>query len=125
MNEKETFSYTYSAEQEAELTEIQNKYKPREESKMEMLRRLDRSAHKVGAAVSLTVGIFSTLLMGVGMCCCLECSAFVPGIILGVIGIGGIITAYPLYMFITKKQREKIAPEVLRLIEEIREGKEK
>ncbi len=124
MNEKETFSYTYSAEQEAELTEIQNKYKPREESKMEKLRRLDRSAHKVGAVVSLTIGIFSTLLMGVGMCCCLEWSAFVPGIILGVIGIGGIISAYPLNMLITKKHKEKIAPEVLRLIEEIRKGKE-
>ncbi len=124
MNEKGTFSYTYSAGQEAELTEIQNKYKPREESKMEKLRRLDRSAHKVGAVVSLTIGIFSTLLMGVGMCCCLEWSAFVPGIILGVIGIGGIISAYPLYMLITGKHKEKIAPEVLRLIEEIREGKE-
>ncbi len=124
MNEKKTFSYTYSAEQEAELTEIQNKYQQREESKMEKLRRLDRSAHKVGAVVSLTIGIFSTLLMGVGMCCCLEWSAFVPGIILGVIGIGGIISAYPLYILITGKQREKIAPEVLRLIGEIREGKE-
>ena len=124
MNEKETFSYTYSAEQEAELTEIQNKYKPREESKMEKLRRLDRSAHKTGALVSLTIGIFSTLLMGIGMCCCLEWSAFVPGIILGVIGIGGIVSAYPLYMLITRKRREKIAPEILKLIEEIREGKE-
>ncbi len=124
MNEKGTFSYTYSAEQEVELTEIQNKYKPRKKSKMEKLRRLDRSAHKIGAVVSLTIGIFSTLMMGVGMCCCLEWNAFVPGIILGVIGIGGIISAYPLYMLITKMQREKIAPEVLRLIEEIREGTE-
>lgn len=124
MNEKETFSYTYSSEQEAELTEIQNKYKPREESKMEKLRRLDRNAQKIGAVVSIAVGIFSTLLMGVGMCCCLEWSAFAPGIILGVIGIGGIISAYPLYVFITGKQRQKIAPEVLKLIEEIREGNE-
>jgi hypothetical protein len=44
---------------------------------------------------------------------------FVPGIIVGCIGLAGVIAAYPLYNRIAKKHREKIAPEILRLTEEL------
>lgn len=124
MNDNKTFSYTYSAEQEAELNEIQKRYNPPAETKMERLRRLDRRAQRSGALISVIVGTVSTLIMGTGMCCCLEWDMFLVGIIVGVIGICGIIAAYPLYMIVTKRQREIIAPEILRLIEEIRKGGE-
>jgi hypothetical protein len=39
--------------------------------------------------------------------------------VIGVIGIAVLVAAYPLYMYITKKQREKIAPEILKLTEEL------
>jgi len=120
----ETFSYTYSSEQEEELNEIQRRYDPPRETKLDRLRRLDKQTKRVGTVVSLIVGILGTLIMGVGMCCCLEWGLFVVGIIVGVVGICGIIAAYPLYIFVSKKQREKNAPEILRLIEEIRRGRE-
>lgn len=120
----ETFSYTYSSEQEEELNEIQRRYDPPRETKLDRLRRLDKQTKRVGTVVSLIVGILGTLIMGVGMCCCLEWSLFVVGIIIGVVGICGIIAAYPLYIFVSKKQREKNAPEILRLIEEIRQGRD-
>ena len=44
---------------------------------------------------------------------------FVPGIIVGVVGILGIIAAYPLYNAITKRRREKLAPEIIRLSDEL------
>ena len=44
---------------------------------------------------------------------------FIPGIVIGVIGIAAVLVAYPVYTHITKKQREKIAPEILRLTEEL------
>lgn len=44
---KEVFSYTYSASQQAEIKGIREKYMPpTEEDKMERLRRLDRSVTK-------------------------------------------------------------------------------
>ena len=43
---KDTFTYTYSAKQQEEIRNIRKKYLPREEDKMEQLRRLDRGHHK-------------------------------------------------------------------------------
>ena len=45
-NKEETFEYTYSAKQQQEIENIRKKYLPKEEDKMEQLRRLDRSATK-------------------------------------------------------------------------------
>ena len=42
-----------------------------------------------------------------------------PGIVIGVAGMAGTAAAYPLYMQITKRERERIAPEILRLTEEL------
>ena len=65
---KDTFHYSYSAKQQEEIRKIREKYVPKEESKMEQLRRLDESATKPGTIASIIVGILGTLLLGVGMC---------------------------------------------------------
>ena len=41
------------------------------------------------------------------------------GIIIGIVGLLVLSLAYPVYMQVTKKEREKIAPEILRLTEEL------
>ncbi len=119
--EKETFTYSYSASQQAEIKRIREKYIPREENKMEQLRRLDASATRPGTVAALIVGVLSTLVMGFGMCCCMVWAEklFIPGIIIGVLGMVGAALAYPLYNRITKKQREKLAPEIMRLTDEL------
>ena len=122
MEEKnETFTYNYSASQQAEIKNIRDKYMPKEESKMEQLRRLDESATKPGMVAALSVGVISTLIMGLGMCCTMVWakSMFVPGIFIGLLGIAGVAAAYPLYSHITKKRREKLAPEIIQLADEL------
>lgn len=114
-----SFSYTYSAKQQEEIKNIRDKYMPREESKMEQLRRLDAGVTQKGTLFSLIIGILSALIFGVGMCCCLVWNLFIPGTVIGVIGIAGIAAAYPVYMRITEKEREKIAPEIIRLTDEL------
>lgn len=120
-NEKNAFHYTYSAKQQEEIKNIRQKYIPQEEDKMEQLRRLDRSVTRKGNTIALIIGILGTLIMGVGMCCTLvwQDALFVPGIVIGIAGIAMICCAYPLYDRITKKEREKIAPEILRLTDEL------
>lgn len=117
--DKNTFTYTYSAAQQAEVKNIRKKYLPQEESKLEQLRRLDRSATKKGTAIALVVGILGCLVLGAGMSCCMVWDLFVPGIILGILGLAGVSAAYPLFVRITKRQREKLAPEILRLTDEL------
>ena len=119
---KELFNYTYSAAQQDEIKSIREKYAPpmQEEDKMERLRKLDQSVTKPGTIVSLIVGIISALIMGTGMSCVMVWEGLmIPGIIIGIVGIIGVVSAYPIYNHITKKQREKLAPEIIRLTDEL------
>lgn len=120
-NEKEGFSYTYSAKEQMEIKNIRQRYLPKEMDKMEQLRKLDQSATQKGIAVSLAVGIIGALLLGIGMCCTMVWGEmwFVPGVLIGIAGIAIVSLAYPLYNYITKKEREKIAPEIIRLADEL------
>lgn len=119
-NKNESFSFTYSAKEQAEIRKIRQKYIP-EENKMELLRRLDQSVTRKGTLYSIVIGIIGSLLLGIGMCCTMVWQAvwFVPGIVIGLIGIAVVALAYPLYNHVTKKEREKITPEILRLTEEL------
>lgn len=121
MENKEGFHYTYSSEQQKEINSIRNKYVSPQESKMERLRRLDRSATVPGTVAALIVGVAGTIILGVGMCCCLVWMErwFIPGIIIGLIGIAAIFLAYPLYTHITRKRRAELAPEILKLTDEL------
>ncbi|MDE5835353.1 MAG: hypothetical protein K2H26_07530 [Ruminococcus sp.] len=119
MENNDKFEYTYSAKQQSEIESIRRKYLPQEEDKMEKLRRLDKSVEQKATIISIIVGIVGTLIMGFGMCLCIEWSEYIFGIIIGIIGIAVIITAYPIYQYVLKKQRKKITPEILRLTDEI------
>lgn len=119
--EQNSFEYTYSAPRQEEVRKIREKYLPREEDKMEQLRRLDAGASQKGTVVSLIVGILGTLIMGGGMSMCMVWTdtLLIPGIIIGLIGIIGVAAAYPLYARITARERQRIAPEILRLTDEL------
>lgn len=118
---KESFEYTYSAPQQEEIRKIREKYLPKEEDKLEQLRRLDRQATAKGTKRSILTGTIGALVMGTGMSCCMVWTdtLLIPGIIIGLIGMAAVAAAYPLYAHITKKERERIAPEILRLTEEL------
>ena len=121
MNEHEAFRYTYSAKEQEEVKKIRQKYIPKEADKMEQLRKLDQSVTRKGTTASLAVGLVGALLLGIGMCCAMVWMGqwFIPGIIIGLVGIAVVSLAYPLYQRITKKEREKIASEIMRLTDEL------
>ena len=125
-NREETFRYTYSAKEQSEVEAIRKKYLPPEENKMEQLRKLDRSATGKAQAWAMALGVIGTLILGTGMSLCMtELSGFLGGtamfigIPVGLVGIVLVALAYPVYNKILKKERQRIAPEVLRLTEEL------
>lgn len=121
INTNRGFECTYSPKQQEEIGDIRKKYLPKEEDKMETLRKLDKSAEKPGTILSIILGVIGSLLLGVGMSCTMVWggSLFVLGIVVGFIGIAIVSIAYPVYKKVTAKQREKIAGEILALSEEL------
>ncbi len=129
--QKETFNYTYSASQQKEIEEIRKKYitdtSTAEADKMEQLRKLDYSVTRKAATISLSVGILSVLIMGSGMSLVMTdlgkslgmAGTSLTGILIGVAGMAGVILAYPLYRRIIEKERRKIAPQILKLTDEL------
>jgi cbb3-type cytochrome oxidase subunit 3 len=129
MDNKETFRFTYSSKEQIEIQNIRKKYvsAEKQEDKMAQLRRLDAGVYSKATVAALVVGMIGALVMGTGMSLVMtEIGAFlgtvmamIVGIGLGVIGIILVCLAYPLYNRTLKKEREKIAPEILRLTDEL------
>ena len=119
--ENNSFIYTYSAKEQYEINRIRDKYVPKEADNMEQLRILDRSVGKKAKIKSLIVGIAGALVMGIGMSFAMvwKGSLFIPVIIIGLIGIAGVAVAYTIYNKTFKKERTRIAPEILRMTEEL------
>lgn len=126
MENKGTFKLTYSAQQQEEIQSIRKKYLPPEENKMERLRALDARVNRKATFFSILIGVIGTLVLGVGMSLIMSdfgnaLGSYAPiiGIILGSIGIAVLACAYPLYNRALKKERQKFAPEILRLTDEL------
>ncbi len=130
-NEQNGFSYTYSAKDQAEIRRIRDKYTvtPKEEDELTLLRRLDASVTKTAQTVAIIFGVIGVLILGFGMSLCMtELGDFlgiygnmsmIVGIAVGV--VGGLLAslAYSIYNAIVKVKRKKLAPEIIRLADEL------
>lgn len=130
-NNKDGFNYTYSAKEREEIKAIREKYFATEKSedKMAQLRRLDHAVTKKATVVSLVFGVIGALIFGFGMSLFMselgvalglgESKNMLVGIPVGIVGIILVCVAYPIYNCVVKKEREKIAPEIIRLTDEL------
>lgn len=121
MNNENTFSYTYSAKENQEVLNIRKKYMPQEETKLDELKRLDNLVQSSGVMQALCAGIGGALVFGLGMCLAMEVIGQLIwlGVILGLIGMAGMLFAYPVYRKFFAKAKEQYAPRILQLTEEL------
>ena len=124
--ENNAFEYTYSAQRQQEVEEIRKAYLPKQEDKMEQLRKLHALPTQKAQAASIAFGVIGALILGTGMSLCmtdlgaaLGSLAMAVGIPVGIVGIVLVALAYPVFKRRLKKERERIAPEVLRLTDEL------
>ena len=124
MGQDITFTYNYSAKVNKEVQDIRRKYLPKEESKLEELKRLDYTVENSGMMESLSAGICGILIFGLGLCLAMQVigtgvfSVFL-GILLGIVGAIAMALAYPLYRSIYKKTKAEFSPRILELAAEI------
>ena len=130
MENKETsFRYTYSAKEQAEVEGIRKKYLPQEENKLERLRKLHNSATQKAQTWAIVLGVIGALILGTGMSLAmtelatilgiLGSYAMLIGIVVGLVGLALVALAYPVYNRVLQKERRRIAPEILRLSDEL------
>ena len=128
-NNDKKFQYTYSVKEQEELRRIREKYAEKEESDLDRLRRLDKSASNKAQSTAITVGIIGALVLGFGMSLAMtdigaiiglaESIAMLVGIAVGFVGGALIAFAHPIYTRVLKSERQRIAPEILRLTDEL------
>lgn len=124
--ENNAFEYTYSAQRQREVEEIRKVYLPKEEDKMELIRKLHAQPARKAQSVSIALGVIGALILGTGMSLCLTDLgaalgqlSMVLGIMVGIAGMVLVALAYPIYNWTLKKERERIGPEILRLTDEL------
>ena len=129
--EENGFVYNYSAKEQAEVKRIREKYMsaPKAEDKMAYLRKLDASVTRNAQIVALIFGIVGAIILGLGMSIIMtdfsefmglsNDMAMIVGIIIGIVGGALVSVAYPIYNVIVKMKRKKIAPEIIRLTDEL------
>ena len=122
-SENQVFEYTYSASRQEEVEAIRKKYLPESapttQDKLKELRALDQKVTGIATAWALVCGVLSALILGLGMSLVIVWAQILFGILIGVCGIAGVIVTYPLYHYILKKEREKAAPRILKLTEDL------
>ena len=130
-NQENGFCYTYSTEEQEQIKKIRARYTeaPVAEDKMARLTKLDKSAARRAECAALITGIVGTLVLGTGMSlfmsdlgALLQMNTVLQaavGITLGILGGVAVALAYPIYNAVLKAERKRIAPEILRLTDEL------
>lgn len=128
-NKDRSFQYTYSAAEQTEIEAIRKKYLPKEENKMELLRKLHNSTTQKAQAWAIAVGALGALILGTGMSLFMSDLgavlgltwelAMLIGILTGLAGLVLVALAYPIYNRIQAKERQRIAPQILQLTDEL------
>lgn len=124
MSQENTFSFKYSAKENEEIQEIRKKYLPKSESRLDELKRLDAQVQKAGVVEALCIGVISSLIFGLGMSLAMQVlgsgiATMLLGILVGIIGMAGMASAYPVCRAKQRKIKEKLSPRILELIDEL------
>lgn len=124
MNNEDKFDFSYAAPSEQERREIESikrQYMPtsKKEDKLLELRGLNKKVVQPPLIIGLTIGIFGTLIMGVGMAMVLEWGIMVWGVTVGVIGMASAVASYPIYRAILWRNKRKYGQKIIELSNEL------
>ena len=113
------------------VQKIRTQYTEKQHTELDALKALDAKVKKPANVFAYTYGSVSAIVMGAGMSLVMTdigamigmASTMVPGIAIGVVGMGMALTTYPIYKKILNARRNKYAPEIMKLSDKIMQGK--
>lgn len=127
MNNDNNFQYTYTAAENQEVQKILSQYAQKAPSGLEMLKALDAKVKGPANTFAYTYGAISAVIMGAGMSLVMTdigamvglADALIPGIVTGIAGLCMALSTYPIYKRMLKRRKQKYAPQILALSEQL------
>ena len=117
-------------DQEFLVQKIRTQYTEKQHTELDELKALDAKVKRPANVFAYTYGTVSAIIMGAGMSLVMTeigaiiglASAMVPGIIIGLAGMGMALSTYPIYKKLLNARKKKYAPEILKLSEKLMNG---
>jgi hypothetical protein len=114
-------------DQEFLVQKIRTQYTEKQHTELDEMKALDAKVKRPANVFAYTYGSLSAIVMGAGMSLVMTdigaiiglTSAMIPGIIIGVIGMGMALSTYPIYKGMLNSRKKKYAPEIMALSDKI------
>ena len=112
------------------VEKIRSQYTQQEQTELNALKALDAKVKKPAHVFGYTYGIVSAVIMGAGMSLVMTdigamiglTATMVPGVVIGVAGMGMALTTYPIYKKILTSRKKKYASKIMELSERVMKG---
>ena len=106
---------------------IRTQYMEKPSSELDTLRKLDAKVKRPASVFAYIYGSISAIIMGAGMSLVMTnigaaigiSNALVPGIAIGVVGLGMALLTYPMYKGILNSRKKKYGAEIIDLSDKI------
>ena len=117
-------------DQEFMVEKIRSQYTEQQHTELDALKALDAKVKKPAYVFGYTYGSIGAIVMGAGMSLVMTdigamlgmTETLLPGIAIGIAGMGMAITTYPIYKKILNSRKKKYAGKILELSERIMKG---
>ena len=114
-------------DQEFLVQKIRTQYTEKQHTELDALKALDAKVKRPANVFAYVYGSMSAIVMGAGMSLVMTdigaiigiSATMVPGIAIGVVGMGMALTTYPIYKGLLNKRRKKFAPQIMALSDKV------
>ena len=117
-------------DQEFLVQKIRTQYTEKQHTELDALKELDAKVKRPANVFAYIYGSVGAVVMGAGMSLVMTeigamiglASTMVPGIAIGVVGMGMALSTYPIYKKMLNARKKNYAPEILKLSDKIMNG---
>ena len=114
-------------DQEFLVQKIRTQYTEKQHTQLDNLKALDAKVKRPANVFAYTYGSIGAVVMGAGMSLVMTeigaiiglANAMIPGIVVGVVGMGMALTTYPIYKKLLNNRKKKYAPAIMQLSEKL------
>lgn len=109
------------------VQKIRTQYTEKQHTQLDELKALDAKVKRPANVFAYTYGSIGAVVMGAGMSLVMTeigaiiglANAMIPGIVVGVVGMGMTLTTYPIYKKLLNSRKKKYAPAIMQLSEKL------